>query len=203
MKSFKFASLIAIIILAVTTTFAQPPMGKGDMKGCDKDCMKGPHQKIENMKKMKLLEFLDLNEDQADKFLVKYTIGSKAVMENMKKADELSDKLKDAMKDNSGSKEAISLADELVKTQKAIDNAKGQLMDNMKSILPPEKFTKYVYFESNFQKEVMKRMMQKQQMRKGGRGRGDDEGRPERSDGPGGPDDQGAPEGHGGPGGVD
>lgn len=187
MRSFKFASLIAVIILAVAASAFAQPMFKGDMKGCPKDGMKGQHQKIENMKKMKILEYLDLNEDQADKFLVKYSAGSKVIMENMKKADDLSDKLKDALKDNSGSKEAIALADELVKAQKAIEDAKGQLMDNMKGVLPADKFTKFVYFEANFQKEVMKRMMKKQQKRGGGGG-GDNDGpgRPN-GHGPGGP----------------
>jgi len=164
------------------------------MKGNHKDGMKGGHQKIENMKKMKLLEYLDLNEDQADKFLVKYSAGSKAIMDNMKKADDLSDKLKDAMKDNSGSKEAVALADELMKAQKSIDDAKAQLMENMKSILPAEKFTKYIYFEANFQKEVMKRMMKNQQKRGDGEGRG--EGRGNSDDGPDCP-------GYGGHGGTD
>jgi Spy/CpxP family protein refolding chaperone len=194
MRSFKFASLIAVIILAVAASAFAQPMFKGDMKGCPKDGMKGGHQKIENMKKMKLLEYLDLNEDQADKFLVKYSAGSKVIMDNMKKADDLSDKLKDAMKDNSGSKEAVALADELMKAQKSIDDAKAQLMDNMKALLPAEKFTKFVYFEANFQKEVMKRMMQKQQKRGEGEGRG---GRGDSDFGPSGQDCPG-PGGHGG-----
>lgn len=167
MRSFKSASLIAVLILALTAGALAQPMFGGGGKGCDNGDMKYGRQKIENMKKMKLLEYLDLNEDQADKFLVKYSAGSKVIMDNMKKADDIGDKLKDAMKDNSGSKEAVSLADDLVKAQKSIEDAKGQLMDNMKSILPAEKFTKFVYFESHFQKEVMKRMM-KMRKNKGG-----------------------------------
>ncbi len=117
-------------------------------------------EKIETMKKMKLLEILDLKEDDANKFLVKFDALEKQVNEKHKALEETIKNLGQAVHD-SNSKDVEKLTDEFLQKKKDLDNAIDNKFSSIRQLLPSDKFAKYIIFERRFQEELRKAVMKR------------------------------------------
>jgi len=125
-------------------------------------------ERISSLKKVKLLEVLNLSESEADKFLVKYNSYEKDIQNKMKSLEEKSRELHQAI--NSKSKDLEKITREYISLKTDLDNTVNQKLMDMKNYLTTEQYAKYLLFERNFQNELRKSVMRqvnKNQQKKG------------------------------------
>jgi hypothetical protein len=130
-----------------------------------------PMQKIQQFKKMKLLETLDLDEETANKFLVKYDKWEKQISDINQQRMILVQELRLAMEKKAGDDEINHTLDSLVDYTTKADDARHQMFSDMRSILSAKQAAKLALFEAQFQRKLQETLNKLQQHR--GMGHGD------------------------------
>lgn len=144
--------IVALMLPVVALTQGPPPRhGRGD-KG------KPNREKMQQMKKMKMLEILDLSKEVSDKFLLLYNQHERDIDKAFQNMRDNSQELKIELDKNPGSAKAVTLADKIAHSKIELGMLDDQFAKDMKVLLPAEKYTKFVYFEANFEHEVMRAM---------------------------------------------
>jgi hypothetical protein len=116
-------------------------------------------ERIEMLKKMRLLEILNLKENEADKFIIKYNSTEQAIKEKQKNLDITSDELELALRSNASEKEIIEKTNKMIQNQKDFQDAMAKKYDVMKEVLSPKDFAKYMIFEKRFVERLRKFIM--------------------------------------------
>jgi len=106
------------------------------------------------MKKMKLIEILNLDEQSSEKFLVKYSTYEKKVEEQRMAVDAVADELGAAIKKDASKDDIANLTDKLINTQSKLSDAYLEKLKAFKSVLEPKEYAKFLVFESKFMKEL-------------------------------------------------
>ena len=127
-------------------------------------------ERVRTMKKIKLIEVLDLSEDKLDKFIVKYSVAEKKMEKQMKDFDIVEKKLRLAIKDEN-EKEISEYILKFQESRKKIQKADAEKINMARELLSDVEFAKFLIFEKVFRKELSKRLF---------RGKGDKKGRGER-----------------------
>lgn len=126
-----------------------------------------PHkakERISMLKKIKLIEVLDLDEKESDKLIVKYSAWENKIEEQMKNFDDAEDDLRKAIK--SDKLENIKKqSDNFIKARANILKIADDRDKDMKSILTEVQFAKYLIFEKKFRKELGEQIMKKRRNR--------------------------------------
>jgi len=136
-----------------------------------------PKERIKQIKKMKLLEVLKLSEEEADKFLVRYTSWENKIEDQKEILDKTSDDLFEALKDDASIDEIMKLSQKLLTENEKFTNMQIDKLKAMKEILDDKNYAKYLVFEDRFFKELSEMMMK--------RGMGQGPGGPGEGQGPG------------------
>jgi hypothetical protein len=132
-------------------------------------------ERIKQMKKMKLLDILQLSEEEADKFIVKYSAWENKVEAQREEIDKISDELFELLKKESSTDEIQKQSAKLLSAQEKFFSVQMEKLKSMKDILSPLNYAKLLVFEDRFIKELGKRMMERKgdgTGGPGGRGRG-------------------------------
>ena len=153
-KIFMLIPLIIISILLANTLVAQP-MGQGRMG-----------RRIANIKKVKLLDVLELTEKNENKFLLKYSYYEKKFQANNDLMFKNAKKLKIYIKDSPKAPKTTALTNEIVRLQKEHHLLRDNMFIAMKKILPIDKYSIFVYFETAFKHEIMRKIMQNRNNRR-------------------------------------
>jgi hypothetical protein len=124
---------------------------------------KRPKERIKQIKKMKLLEVLKLSDEEADKFLVKYTSWENKLEEQKDIVDKISEELFNSLKDNASIDEIKKLSQKLLIEQEKFSNMHFEKLKAMKEILDDKNYAKYLVFEDRFFKELSEMMMRRGQ----------------------------------------
>lgn len=159
--NFILTAILAVLFFGLSAvSYAQPePPDGGPGKGGPKS-----KEKILQFKKIRLLEILNLDEATADKFIAKYTVIEKRLMEQKQKLDDEVDKLNEKLK--SGSKDdCTALTNKIIQMQEDLAKEAIESMKSMKSILNENDYAKYVAFESKFKEEFQKMIFRKMKER--------------------------------------
>ncbi len=139
-------SLLVVIVLSFTFSVnAQPPERMGE--------------RMQALKKIKLLEILDLKEEESDKFLIKYNALEKNIKEKQYQLRDVSDDLEDALRDNGDDKELAELSSKVIKAHKDFQDAVSKRFTEIKEVLNDKQFAQYLVFEKKFLdkvKEILK-----------------------------------------------
>ncbi len=106
-------------------------------------------ERMEMIKKMKLLESLDLNEKEADKFIVKYTSFEKAIAVNAKQTKETVLELKKAINSNAFN-DIKTKSEKLTKLKKELASLQTKRLDELHSILSDKNYANFILFEETF-----------------------------------------------------
>ncbi|MFH1049749.1 MAG: hypothetical protein V1779_02325 [bacterium] len=161
--------ILLFMLIPSTDMDAQPP-GK-------------PKERIKQIKKMKLLEVLRLSEEEADKFLVKYTSWENKIEDQKDLVDKISDDLLNALKDDASIEDIKKLSQRLLSEQEKFGMMQIDKMKAMKEILDDKNYAKYLVFEDRFFKELSEMMMRRGQGQgPGGPGEGHGQGRGRREE---------------------
>lgn len=126
-------------------------------------------QRIEDVRKMKLIDLLQLKDDQVEKFFVLYNSAHQVVLQRLRDMNAAADKLKRMSRDNdAGLQQQI---DALQKATKDLHAAVEQRNSRMKDVLTLQQYGTYLAFEAKFQEELAKVLLKraKEQGPRGGR----------------------------------
>ena len=135
---------IIILLIALTTSFVTAqPANKAK-------------ERITMMKKMKLLEILSLDEQNSEKFLVKYSAYEKKVEEQRMEVDATANELGAAIKKDASKDEISNLTEKLINSQAKLNDVYLEKLRAFKTILEPKEYAKFLVFESKFMKELQK-----------------------------------------------
>ncbi len=119
-------------------------------------------QRIMAMKKVKLLEILNLSEDKADKFLVKYNASENKVMSLSEQIDNATNELRQVLDAKTAKVSEIKQkTDAILKLQDELYSAMTEKVKGMQSILSEEEFAKYILFERKFSDELRRHIMER------------------------------------------
>lgn len=149
-------TLILFTFLSATTAYSQPP--------------EKARERVKQMKKMKLLDILNLSEEEGDKFIVKYSSWENKVEDQRVAVDKVSDELLNAIKDDASNEDLQKMSQKLLAEQEKFFALQIDKLKAMKEILDDKKYAKYLVFEDRFIKELTQMMMKRGQG--GGQGRG-------------------------------
>lgn len=118
-------------------------------------------ERIKTMKKIRLLEVLELDANTSDKFLIKYNEYETKIEKKMEEIrtnlKELKNILDESNKSNPIIKDKVNL---LNKLQTELHNTISERDKDMKSILDEFTYAKYLVFEMGFKDKVVEKMME-------------------------------------------
>lgn len=149
--------LFSILLLIGVDTLAQP----GRMMG------ERPLDRIEQLRKVRLIEMLDLKEEQSVRFIARLNEFESARRQLMKERDEVLDKLERLVWNRADGKEFEKVFPEVLVVDRRIAEQKEKFFDGLQDILTAEQRAKAVIFERRFEKELREAMREARQRRRG------------------------------------
>ena len=152
----RFLSLAIALVLLIGTVSSQP-MGQGMRMG---------PERLEKYKKMRMIEVLNLNEDDAARFTAKYTSHENTVRELMKQRMGVIDGIEESMQKTDSDKNFDRLFTQLEENDQKMFNERKRFHDDLRSMLTKEQMAKYFVFDRNFNRELREAM---DEMRRGRR----------------------------------
>ncbi len=123
-------------------------------------------EKIEQLKKMRLIDILDMDEPTAEKFFTRYN-------QLQRKIEDAKVELQDAVSDLERSVRAKAgktgdcyrKADIILEKQNALNAAVADKIRAMRSLLTEEQYAKFIVFENNFAAQLQKMLLERKQER--------------------------------------
>jgi hypothetical protein len=116
-------------------------------------------ERVRTMKKVKLIEVLDLSEDKLDRFIVKYSLTEKKMEKQMKDFDSVEKKLRLALKDEN-EKETTKYISEFEESRRRLNEMNDEKINMARGILSDKEFAKFLIFEKVFRRELSKKLFQ-------------------------------------------
>lgn len=115
-------------------------------------------ERIEKYRKMRLIEILNLNEEDAVRFMAKQTAHDNAQRELHKERSEVLDQLEKIVQTKAPEKEYAKLFDQLDQNDQKMVSERKRYQTEIKGLLSTEKMAKFMIFERNFQRELRNAM---------------------------------------------
>ncbi len=120
----------------------------------------GDHQKARMIKKWKLIEYLDLNEEQSEKFFVRVNAFQKEMKAIHKKGKTLREEIQDLLEDdNLKDNKVDKLIDEYFDIPLEILNLRRSHHKEIGNILTAEQTVKYLVFDHKFKKNMQDKFL--------------------------------------------
>jgi Spy/CpxP family protein refolding chaperone len=118
------------------------------------DGNKGKKQ-IDQLKKLKLIEALNLDDATAEKFFLRYNSEQKKVDEARKSLDDTMHDLEKAK--TSGNAEKIKqLNQQILDKHKALQDASSEMLRSVREVLNDKQYADFLVFEAKFQEQIRK-----------------------------------------------
>ena len=137
-------------------------------------------ERLEQFKKLKLIETLDLDDKTAEKFFVVYNRGSNAVEQAKEELEQALTELYSTLESGADEAQIKSKTDFALRKHEATLKAVSDMMTSVRGVLSPAQYARYIIFEARFHKEVRRQIME---MSERWREREDRDGRESRDDG--------------------
>jgi len=147
--------VLLLALLSFSILSAQPPRPPDQR----------PYERIEQWKKVRLVEMLDLNEEQSVRFLARMNEHENARRELMKEKVETLDKIERLIRNNADGKEIEKVFPEVEAIDAKIVDEGKRYFDGLADILSPEQRGKLLLFERRFEKELRDAMREAQRRR--------------------------------------
>jgi len=159
------ALILAVAAMPLGSVFAsqqsnQTPTPKASEQR-ESDAAKAK-QRVAQLKKLKLIETLDMNEQTAEKFFVRYNA-------EQKKVDDAIKALNDAMRElekllSQDPKKVMPeqfkpLSDVVLEKQAQMQTAVSERLRSIRSVLDERQYAKFLLFEQKFQEQVRKTLL--------------------------------------------
>lgn len=170
MKTRSNLLILALVMCCMTSTLLAQPMGGpppgmgGSGEGREK-----MRQRIEDIRKMKLIDVLNLQGEQVEKFFGTYNPLQKKVMESKDAVNSIARDLWRASESSASEAELKSSTEKLDKALRDFEAAINARHDGAKKVLTTSQYARYLAFEALFVDQLTKMIIQ--QMR-GGKNKG-------------------------------
>ena len=135
---------VTLLMVEVPSTFAQPPqMGE-----------EGPAERIEHLKKVRLIEMLELKEEQSVRFFARLNEHEATKRDLMKEKSKVLDKIDRLVRNDADSTEFEKLFPEVIDIDKKIGEEKLRFFNSLSDILTAQQRGKLLLFERYFEREL-------------------------------------------------
>jgi hypothetical protein len=115
-------------------------------------------EKVELLLKWKLIEVLDLSEEQTNKFFPLYSRLRESRHEYTMKRFEIIEELKQAAESEDGEKEVAAILDRLDKFDNDFMKNREEMLQSLRKSLSTKQWASYIIFEAEFPMEIRKMM---------------------------------------------
>lgn len=155
MMGFKISVLFIYLLLGLAGAWAQeddfdsPPPREKMM------------QKVEDLRKMRLLDVLNLQGDQVERFFASYNRLQGSVLTTKREMDRLAIDLREATESRNDDATLKSKTDAVVAAMKAFEDAVNRRHAELKPLLSTKQYAIYIAFEARFQEELTRLIMQR------------------------------------------
>lgn len=110
-------------------------------------------KQIDQLKKLKLIEALNLDDAAAEKFFVRYNTEQKKVDEARKSLDDTMNEL-DKAKSSGNSEKIKQLTQQTLDKNKNLQNASNEMLRSVREVLNEKQYADFLVFEAKFQKQL-------------------------------------------------
>lgn len=107
-------------------------------------------RRLEQFKKLRLIEVLDLDEKTAEKFFVRYNEGQKQIDRVRRELRAAIDSLQEALRVQVPESELTTKSDAVLAHIQELSRAVTERLSNIRPLLSPKQFAKLIVFESRF-----------------------------------------------------
>lgn len=143
MKKMGFFATLLIVTLSVAYAQGGPPFRKGP-----------PQERIEQLKKIRLMEVLRLDEQGAIKFFTRYNKHADSFRENRMKRNAMLDQVGILIKTNASEKEYEKIIREVRALDTQLTENWLQYIDGLSEVLSTKQIAEYITFERNFNQDL-------------------------------------------------
>lgn len=147
MKYIMVFIIAAALLIPATQSFAQRRRPFPDQ-------IRPKPERLEKFRKMRLIEVLKLNEDDAVRYFAKQSAHEDTQRDLMKQRNEILDVMEENIRGNGGTKELQVQSDKVLEIDRKIFTERQRYQDEMRKFLTPEQFAKFLVFERNFGKQL-------------------------------------------------
>lgn len=119
------------------------------------------NKKIEDLRKVKLLEILDLQDDQVEKFFSVYNRHQKTHDKLKRELDALSAQLQEDLEQDASDAVVATKTEELRKLIRQMGDEINSRFDDVKNVLSKKQYAQYVVFEARFRDELQRKIMER------------------------------------------
>lgn len=148
-------AVLFISMFVISFVHAQPPGGP-------------PLERIERFKKMRMVEMLELNEEQSVRFFARYNEHETRRRDLMRQRDELLDKIERLLRNKAEAKEYEKLFTDVIEINRRIGEERLAFFNSLSDLLTIEQRAKLLLFERRFENELREAMREARQRRRGG-----------------------------------
>ena len=117
-----------------------------------------PRERIEEFKKLKLIETLDLEEELAVRFFAKYNKHEKEQQSVRREMKETVDHIEEMLQEDAGEAEFKKAFARLQELERKIDGERQRFLDELRQILTVQQVGELIVFERNFAKRIQEIM---------------------------------------------
>ena len=142
------------LVLSLSTMSAQPFEREGP-----------PFERIERFKKVRLIEMLDMKEEQSVRFLARLNEHDNVKKELVKAKMDLLDKIERLVRNHADEKEFEKLFPDVTAASRRILEEDEKFFVSISDILTTEQRGKYLLFERHFEQELREAMKEVQKRR--------------------------------------
>ncbi len=153
-------AIVIFVFFSLGLLRAQPSGGPPQMGGRSME-------RVERFKKMRLVEMLDLKEDQSVRFFARFNDFENARKELNRQKDETLDKIERLLRNKADQKEYEKLFDEVEVVNRKIGEEKLKFFNSLSDLLTIEQRAKLILFERRFEHELREAVKESQDRRRG------------------------------------
>jgi hypothetical protein len=153
--------LISGLLFATTMLRAQPAGAEEGRPGEEAR----PLERLEQLKKVRLIEVLDLKEEQSVRFFARFNEHESRKRELAKAKDEVLDRLERLVRNHADAKEIEKMFPEVAAANAKLVGEGAQFFDSTSDILSAEQRAKLLLFERHFNRELREAMREAQRRR--------------------------------------
>jgi hypothetical protein len=135
--------LVLAAISAQSVAQENPPQGQGRAL-----------ERVEQFKKIRLMEVLNLDEQNSIKFFARYNKYQEHLRDLRKKQVQALGQVQSLRKSNAADAEYDKMVDELLSLESQINEAKAKYVEELKPVLTSKQLVEYLVFEARFQQNL-------------------------------------------------
>ncbi|MBI5020170.1 MAG: hypothetical protein HZB59_01915 [Ignavibacteriales bacterium] len=147
MKKYAIILIVGIALLSSTESNAQRHRKSEPRDG-------GRPEQLEKYRKMRLIEFLNLNEEESVRFFAKHKIHEDKIREFMERRNKTIDDLADLIQKKEGNTEIAKGTEKVRTIDREIFEERQRFQEEVRQLITPIQFAKFIMFERDFGRKV-------------------------------------------------